>query len=71
MDPKTGAVIRNYPLEGMGWAAVSSSADGQFAIIGNFFTGDIVKVRLSDAAIVARNNVGQKESLSGIAQYPG
>lgn len=71
MDPKTGAVLRNYPLEGMGWAAVNSSADGQFAIIGNFFTGDIVKIRLSDAAIVARNNIGQRESLSGIAQYPG
>jgi hypothetical protein len=71
MNPDTGAVIRNYPLEGMGWAAVNSSADGQFAIIGNFFTGDIVKVRLSDAAVVTRNNVGQKESLSGIAQYPG
>ena len=71
MDPKTGAVLRNYPLEGMGWAAVNSSPDGQFAIIGNFFTGDIVKVRLADGAIVARNNVGQKESLSGIAQFPG
>ncbi|MBL8200761.1 MAG: hypothetical protein JNK40_07305 [Chromatiales bacterium] len=71
MDPKTGAVIRNYPLEGMGWAAVSSSTDGQYAIVGNFFTGEIVKVRLADAVIVARNNVGQRESLSGIAQYPG
>ncbi len=71
MDPKTGAVLRNYPLEGMGWAAVNSSPDGQFALIGNFFSGDIVKVRLSDGAIVARNNVGQKESLSGIAQFPG
>ena len=71
MDPKTGAVLRNYPLEGMGWAAVNSSPDGQFAVIGNFFSGDIVKVRLSDGTIVARNNVGQKESLSGIAQFPG
>ena len=71
MDPKTGAVLRNYPLEGMGWAAVNSSPDGQFAVIGNFFSGDIVKVRLADGAIVARNNVGQKESLSGIAQFPG
>ena len=55
------------------WAGPPSirPPDGQFAIIGNFFTGDIVKVRLSDAAIVARNNVGQKESLSGIAQFPG
>lgn len=71
MDPKSGAVLRNYPLEGMGWAAVNSSTDGQCAIIGNFFTGDIVKVRLADGAIIARNNVGQKESLSGIAQFPG
>ncbi len=71
MDPKTGAVLRNYPLEGRGWAAVNSSPDGQFAVIGNFFSGEIVKVRLSDGAIVARNNVGQKESLSGIAQFPG
>ncbi len=71
MDPKTGAVLRNYPLEGMGWAAVASSPDGQYAIVGNFFTGDIVKVRLADAVIVARNNVGQKESLSGIAEFPG
>ena len=71
MDAKTGTVIRNYPLEAMGWAAVNSSPDGQYAIIGNFFTGDIVKVRLSDGRIVARNNVGQKESLSGIAQFPG
>ncbi len=71
MEPKTGAVLRNYPLAGMGWAAVNSSADGQFAIIGNFFTGDIVKVRLADGAIVAKNNIGQKESLSGIAQFPG
>jgi hypothetical protein len=71
MNPKTGAVLRNYPLEGMGWAAVSATTDGKYVIIGNFFTGDIVKVRLSDAAVVARNNIGQKESLSGIAQYPG
>ncbi|MEO7385675.1 MAG: hypothetical protein ABIX37_01935 [Gammaproteobacteria bacterium] len=71
MDPKTGAVIRNYPLEGMGWAAVNSSPDGQYAVIGNFFTGEIVKIRLADAMIVARNNVGQKESLSGIAEFPG
>ena len=71
MDPKTGAVLRNYPLEGLGWVAMNASPDGQFAVIGNFFSGDIVKVRLSDGTIVARNNVGQKESLSGIAEFPG
>jgi cytochrome c553 len=71
VDAHTGKLLRNYPLEGMGWAAVNSSADGQYALIGNFFTGDIVKVRLADGTIVAKNNIGQKESLSGIAQFPG
>jgi hypothetical protein len=55
----------------MGWAAVNPSPDGQFAFIGNFFTGDVVKVRLEDGAVVARNNIGQRESLSGVAQYAG
>ncbi|MEZ5563281.1 MAG: GLUG motif-containing protein [Gammaproteobacteria bacterium] len=70
-DARSGQVLRHYPLAGMGWAAVNSSADGQYALIGNFFTGDIVKVRLADGEVVARNNIGQKESLSGIAQFPG
>jgi hypothetical protein len=71
MDRDTGKVLRHYPLQGMGWAAVNPAPDGQFAFIGNFFTGDIVKVRLADGAVVAKNNIGQKESLSGVAQYAG
>lgn len=70
-DPKTGAVIRHYPLEGRGWAALAPAADGKEAIVGNFFTGDVVKVNLADGTIVKRANIGQKESLSGIAQFPG
>jgi hypothetical protein len=71
MDPGSGKVLRHYPLEGRGWAAVNASHDGRYAIVGNFFSGDIVKVRLADGTVVARANVGQKESLSGIAQFPG
>ncbi len=71
VDPKSGALLRNYRLPGMGWAAVNSSTDGAFAYIGNFFTGEVVKVQLSDGQVVARANVGQKESLSGIAQFGG
>lgn len=71
LDAHTGAVLRYYPLSGMGWAALCASPDGRFTLVGNFFTGEIIKVRLSDGVIVARNNVGQKESLSGIAQFPG
>ncbi len=71
MDPDNGKVLRNYKLEGMGWAAVNAGFDGQYAFTGNFWTGEVVKVRLSDGAVVARANVGQRESLSGIAQFPG
>lgn len=71
IDPQTGKVLRNYRLEGMGWAAVSSSADGRHAFVGNFWTGELVKVRLDDGAVVARAQVGQKDSLSGVAQFGG
>jgi len=72
LDPDSGETLRYYELEGKpGWAAVAPSTDGQFALIGNFFTGDIIKLRLEDGQVVARNNVGQKESLSGLAQFPG
>ena len=55
----------------MGWAAVNASTDGRHAFIGNFFTGELVKLRLADGQTVARTNIGQQESLSGVAQYPG
>ena len=72
LHPDSGEIRGFFELEGKpGWAAVAPSADGQFALIGNFFTGDIIKIRLDDGQVVARNNVGQKESLSGVAQFPG
>jgi len=70
-DPKTGAILRDYKIPGKpGWAAVAASPDGEHAFLGNFWDGDIIKMRLSDGAIVARANCGERESLSGIAQYP-
>ena len=71
MDPGTGDVIEHYKLDGMGWAALAPSVDGEHVIIGNFFSGDVIKYRLADGATVATNNLGQKFSLSGVAQYPG
>lgn len=71
VSPETGELLRHYPLPGMGWAAVNASTDGRHAFIGNFFTGELVKLRLADGQTVARNNIGQQESLSGVAQYPG
>ena len=71
LDPSSGQVLRRYPLEGAGWAAIAPSVEGHFALVGNFFSGEILKVRLADGVIMSRANVGQKRSLSGIAQFPG
>ncbi|MCU0759905.1 MAG: hypothetical protein MUF07_12020 [Steroidobacteraceae bacterium] len=71
LDPESGRVLRKYRLEGVGWAAINAGTDGQYAFVGNFWTGELVKVRLSDGVVVARTQVGQRESMSGIAQFPG
>ncbi len=71
VDQDTGAVLRHYPIEGRGWAAIAPTTDGKGVIVGNFFTGDFVRLRLDDGVITHRANIGQKESLSGIAQFPG
>ncbi len=71
VDQDTGAVLRHYPIEGRGWAAIAPTTDGKGVIVGNFFTGDFVRLRLDDGVVTHRANIGQKESLSGIAQFPG
>jgi cytochrome c553 len=71
VDPDTGRIARKYRLEGMGWAAIGAGVDNAHVFVGNFWSGELVKVRLSDGAVVARTNVQQRESLSGIAQFPG
>ena len=71
MDSQSGQILRNYPIDGNGWAAVNASADSQSVYVGNFWSGDVVKVRLSDGVVTARANVGEKKSLSGIAQFGG
>ncbi len=70
-DAKTGAIVRHYPLEGMGWAAVAPGVDGKEAIVGTFFTGEVVKVNLADGKVTRRANIGERRSLSGVAQFPG
>ena len=40
------------------------------AYIGNFWTGELLKVDLGDGSIAARTETGQQESVSGIVQFP-
>lgn len=71
MDQDSGEVIENHALGGMGWAALAPGIDNEHVIVGNFFSGDVIKYSTVSRDIVARNNIGQKNSLSGVAQFPG
>ena len=71
MDPASGEILENHALGGMGWAALAPGLDSAHVIVGNFFTGEVIKYSISKREIVASNNIGQKNSLSGVAQFPG
>jgi hypothetical protein len=71
MDPDSGEILDNRVLGGMGWAAIAPGIDGEHVFVGNFFSGEVIKYRLADSQVVGSNNIGEKFSLSGVAQYPG
>jgi hypothetical protein len=71
IDQNTGKVVREYKMGTFGWAAATPSIDGQHILVGNFMDGDIAKVSVKDGSVVARGNIGEQRSLSGVAQFPG
>ncbi len=71
LDPDSGETLKTISMPNSGWAAVSPAAEDGHVLAGNFFSGEFVKVRLADGEIVARGDIGQKRSLSGIAQFSG
>ncbi len=71
MDQDNGTVLESHVLGGMGWAALAPGIDNEHVIVGNFFSGDVIKYSVISKEIVARNNIGQKNSLSGVVQFPG
>ena len=71
IDPDTGDTLKQLDLSSAGWAAMSASIDEGHLLMGNFFTGEIIKLRLEDGEVVARNSINEQNSLSGIAQFPG
>lgn len=64
-----GTEIAKWPLPGFGWALVAAGIDGATAYAGNWFTGELVKLDLSNGAITARVAVAPK-CMSGIVQCP-
>ncbi len=71
MDQNTGEIVHQHALETFGWAAAAPTIDGKHVIMGNFFDGDVAKFDLETGEIVSRGNIGEEESLSGLAQFPG
>lgn len=71
VDPNSGSILDKHELGGMGWAAITPGIDDEHVIVGNFFSGDVVKYNLDERKIVARSSIGEKNSLSGVAQFPG
>jgi hypothetical protein len=66
-----GETLRSIPLEGFGWATIAVTADGRFAYVGNFFTGQVAKFALGAGTIVRTVNTGQARALAGIAVRAG
>ncbi len=63
-----GNEIVSYPLEGFGWSIVATIHDGEHVIVGNWFSGEIIKYHMKSGEIVARTKVGEK-TIAGIAEY--
>jgi len=66
-----GRTMCCYPLEGHGWATLAACADGKHLFLGNFFSGQIVKMELGSGEPVAVADTGVKKSLAGIAEFTG
>lgn len=71
LDQNTGDIIKYYDMDSSGWAACAPTADGKNIIVGNFFSGQVVLVSVETGEVVQSDFIGQNNSLSGVAQYPG
>ena len=66
-----GVTTRTIPLEGGGWATLDISRDGNYAFVGSFFSGEIVKIDLHSGAKLASLKTGFVKALAGLVEYQG
>lgn len=66
-----GATLRSIPLEGFGWALLEPCIDGRHALVGSFFSGEIVRIALDTGEKVGSYQSGAVKSLAGLAEYRG
>ena len=65
---EAGKGLRDYPLEARGWSVLAPSPDEHFAYVGNWFSGQIVKLNLDSGELLAATNVAEK-CMAGIAVF--
>ena len=66
-----GRTMCCYPFDGHGWATLKAAADGRHLYVGNYFSGELVKLELESGEHVATTDTGVEKSLAGIAEYVG
>ena len=66
-----GETTRQIPLEGFGWAIMDISADGRYAFVGSFFSGEIAKIDLASGAKLGSIATAAVKSLAGVVEYQG
>ncbi|MGI9309160.1 MAG: hypothetical protein ACR2P6_07850 [Gammaproteobacteria bacterium] len=71
LDQHSGETRKEIAMETPGWAALAPSTSPGYILLGNFFSGEFVKLRVGDGEITAHNSINEKNSLSGIAQFIG
>jgi len=67
---QSGTELGRVPLDGFGWSIVAAGRAGETAYVGNWFTGEVVRLNLDTGEILARTAIAPK-CIAGIAQYPG
>ena len=65
---ESGEEVAGFPLEGFGWALIAPGLNGETAYAANWFTGEVVKLSLTDGDILARVTIAPK-CLAGIVQF--
>lgn len=66
-----GEVTKEWALPGPGWATIAETLEPEVVLLGNFFTGTIMKFDLKTGAPGAKAETGVQRSLAGIAQFRG
>ena len=61
-----GHELHTYSLAGFGWSIVAAARSDRFAYVGNWFSGQIVKLDLNSGEVVAATDVAEK-CMAGIA----